>query len=34
MIRDYLSTLYVSVCGINDPGHTCDEYIFFSQNWV
>jgi hypothetical protein len=22
----YLCTLYVCVCGINDLGHTCDEY--------
>jgi hypothetical protein len=23
----YLSILYVRVCEINDPGHTCDEYL-------
>jgi hypothetical protein len=23
----YLWTLYVSVCAINDPGYTCDEYM-------
>jgi hypothetical protein len=27
MTFGYLSTLYVCVCGINDPGHTCDEYL-------
>jgi hypothetical protein len=27
MTFDYLWTLYVHVCGINDPGHTCDEYL-------
>jgi hypothetical protein len=25
----YLSTLLVRVCGINDPGHTCDAYLVF-----
>jgi hypothetical protein len=23
----YLRTLYVRVCGINEPGHTCEEYM-------
>jgi hypothetical protein len=23
----YLWTLYVRMCGINDPGHTCDDYL-------
>jgi hypothetical protein len=27
MTFGYLWTLYVRVCGINDPGHTCDEYM-------
>jgi hypothetical protein len=26
MIFGYLSTHFVHVCGINYPGHTCDEY--------
>jgi hypothetical protein len=29
MTFGYLWTLYVYVCGINDPRHTCDEYLFF-----
>jgi hypothetical protein len=27
MTFGYLWTLYVRVCGINDPGHSCDEYF-------
>jgi hypothetical protein len=27
MTFSYLWTLYVRVCGINDHGHTCDEYL-------
>jgi hypothetical protein len=27
MTFGYLWTLYVNVCGINDLGHTCDEYL-------
>jgi hypothetical protein len=27
MTFGYQWTLYVCVCGINDPGHTCDEYL-------
>jgi hypothetical protein len=27
MTFGYLLTLYVRVCGINDLGHTCDEYL-------
>jgi hypothetical protein len=27
MTFGYLWTLCVRVCGINDPGHTCDEYL-------
>jgi hypothetical protein len=33
MTFDYLWTLYVRVCGINDPGHICDEYfILFTKS--
>jgi hypothetical protein len=27
MTFSYLWTLYIRVCGINDPGHTYDEYL-------
>jgi hypothetical protein len=27
VIFGYLWTLLVRVCGINDPGHTCDGYL-------
>jgi hypothetical protein len=27
MVFGYMWTLYVRVCEINDPGHTCDEYL-------
>jgi hypothetical protein len=27
MTFGYLWRLYVHMCGINDPGHTCDEYL-------
>jgi hypothetical protein len=27
MTFGFMWTLFVCVCGINDPGYTCDEYL-------
>jgi hypothetical protein len=33
VIFGYLRTLFVRVCGINDLGHTCDEYsVLFTKS--